>query len=248
MECNECKSKNVRINGYESYCLDCGLVEDYFEQQSTATQLSNAIGTHKAGRIVRASSLLTWKEKNVAKATWLLKLIESKLMLPNIVVQDALYIYRALLEKNLIAGRSIEALICACVYIAAKRNNHELSFDDFKRYNVIKVDKVKKAQKFISRNLGLRIEFKDIEGLLIDAFYKFDLPKRAKKFATKLLLELRKKNQVTGKTTKIITATILYFTSKKFDLGLSQRLICSYFLIRHRHLRKNYWLINEALK
>lgn len=247
MKCNTCKIEmRIDAENAEQYCPKCGLVEDYFEQQTTATQLSNAIGTHKAGRIVRASSLLTWKEKNVAKATWLLEIIESKLMLPNIVVKDALYIYRLLLEKNLIKGRSIEALICACVYIASKRNNHELSFDDFKRYNNVR--RLKQAYKCIIKNFNIKLKHKAVDDILLDALHRFNLNEHARVFAVKLLQQLREKNIFQSRNPRVIAGCILYLTSVELGLILNQRIICNALSICPRTLGTNYLKTSEALQ
>ena len=60
------------------------------------------------------------KERNLLTAIRHLKLIGSKLKLSYYVKSHAIFIYRKALRKGLIRGRSINEMICACVYFACR--------------------------------------------------------------------------------------------------------------------------------
>ncbi|MHA2314833.1 MAG: transcription initiation factor IIB, partial [Candidatus Hermodarchaeia archaeon] len=69
---------------------------------------------HNRSRVYQAS------ERNLASAMSELDRLAGQLDLPQRVRQSGALLYRRALEKNLIRGRSIEAIVAACVYAACR--------------------------------------------------------------------------------------------------------------------------------
>ena len=79
------------------------------------------------------------------------------------VKEEAAVIYRKALEKDMVRGRSIDAMVAASLYLANQKLKTARSLDDFERHSRLKRKAITRAHKSMKANLKLRIAVSEPE-------------------------------------------------------------------------------------
>lgn len=197
-------------------------------------------------RIARLDySIFDSKERNLLIAIRHLKLIGSKLKLSYYVKSHAILIYRKALKKGLIRGRSINEMICACVYFACRTFKIPISFQEIVNEACVKRNKVRNCYTTIIKELKLKVI-----PLVPDIFisrYISEL-KLTPAIERKVLIMLQFLKQfLMGKTPKVICASLIYLVCKKSKITLIQKEIAEIIDITDASLRYTYKQIEAYL-
>ncbi|HEC36738.1 MAG TPA: transcription initiation factor IIB, partial [bacterium] len=72
-------------------------------------------------RAAKWNTRITWQKRNLLIATTELKRISSNLNLPNHVREEAMRLYIEAFKRKLLRGRSINAMVAACLYLACRK-------------------------------------------------------------------------------------------------------------------------------
>lgn len=96
-------------------------------------------------------------ERNLAFALSELARMESALGLSRNVRENAAYVYRKAVEKNLIRGRSIEGVAAAALYLACRQCNIPRTLDEIGEVSRVSRKEIGRTYRFISRELGLKL-------------------------------------------------------------------------------------------
>ena len=96
-------------------------------------------------------------ERNLAIALSELHRVCSRLGLPRIVKEDAALIYRSAARENLVRGRSIEGMVAAAVYTAARRCELPRSLDEVSDATNVSKKKISRNYRFLARELKIKL-------------------------------------------------------------------------------------------
>lgn len=96
-------------------------------------------------------------ERNLAIALSELNRECSRLGLPRSVKEDAALIYRKAARQNLVRGRSIEGMVAASVYTAAKLCNLPRTLDEVSNASNVTKKQIGKNYRFLTRELNIKI-------------------------------------------------------------------------------------------
>ena len=98
-------------------------------------------------------------DRNLRQALSELGSMKDKLALSDPVIEKAAYIYRKALEKNLVRGRSITALIAASLYAACRNTETPRTLNDITAAINIKRKDLACCYRILVKELGLAAHF-----------------------------------------------------------------------------------------
>lgn len=97
------------------------------------------------------------KEKNQVRAFTILDAYASKLNIPENAREQAAYIYREAMKKNIIRGSSISSMVAASIYAACKQLDIPRSVDEVSEIANMKRKLLSKTYRRLVKNLELKI-------------------------------------------------------------------------------------------
>jgi len=96
-------------------------------------------------------------DKNLRQALSQLSTLKDKLSLSDSVIEKASYIYRKALEKGLVRGRSISALIAAALYAACRDTETPRTLKDVADAGNIKKKDISRCYRILHKELDLKM-------------------------------------------------------------------------------------------
>jgi len=96
-------------------------------------------------------------DKNLVEAFGELNRLSDKLALPDTVIEKTAYIYRKALEKHLVKGRSIPALLAASLHLACRDSETPRTLREISTHINVKIKYVSKCYGLLLRELDLRM-------------------------------------------------------------------------------------------
>jgi len=102
-------------------------------------------------------TLTTVMEKNLKIALGELRRLASYLNLPSSIEEDAAKIYTEAVRRNLVRGRSIEAVVAGVVYAACRRHNIPRTLEEISEASGIDKKEIGRSYRYITRELKIKI-------------------------------------------------------------------------------------------
>ncbi len=93
--------------------------------------------------------------KSFQKAFTMLDGISSKLGLPEAVVEQTAYLFRKIVAKKILAGRSTSGTLCAATYIACRLTNTPRTIQDIAKAGNLKKKSLQRTYRYLVRELEL---------------------------------------------------------------------------------------------
>ncbi len=166
------------------------------------------------------NSLIGGEERNFWEARPKLKMISSKLFLPNHIKQLAWKIYKLSVKKELIKGRSIVEFIAGALYVSARIHKFALLLEEISEVSLIRKGKIHKSVGYIVREVisDLNLNFRPltIKQLIFRFGNGLDFPLDILIKAYKIYLEARLRGfNINGRDPRGIASACMYLSSKK---------------------------------
>jgi len=149
-------------------------------------------------------------DRNLAYAMNELDRFSSQLNLSKELKESAAHIYRKMANKNLIRGRSIEAMLIASIYLSCKLNKIPKTLDDFLEFALVDRKKIARCYRLIVQELRININVPSPTTFIPRFCAELNLSGRTQNRAAELL-KLAKKYQITaGKAPTGLAGAALY--------------------------------------
>jgi transcription initiation factor TFIIB len=247
--CSLCKSDLRIITDPETgeiICKECGMIISDNTQDITGnpTSLSSydmglytIIGkTNKDGAGHKLDAALystikrlrTWDLRtqrhtataiNLTQAFNELDVLKDKLALPDAVVEKTAYVYRRAQRRGLTRGRTITALLAACVYAACREMSTPRTLRDIATASNINRKHLAKAYRLLLVELDLKVPLVDQIKYIAKVANKAELKEKTKRQAISIMNEVSKKDEIlllsVGKNPMGLAAAILYLSCLK---------------------------------
>lgn len=163
------------------------------------------------------------KDRNLQKAFGILQIMKDKLSLPDAVADKAAYIYKKAIEKNLLRGRTIVAIIGASIYAACRDSETPRTLRDIMKAGNIKYKDLTKSYRFLIRELDLKMPVANSEQCISRIASRAGLSEKIKRYARNILKKAEQKKIASGKHPMSLAAAALYFACVKNDDKTSQK-------------------------
>jgi len=151
--------------------------------------------------------------------------MKDKLALSDAVIEKAAYIYRKALDKNLVRGRTISALIAASLYAACRDTETPRTLNDITAAINIKRKNLSLCYRMLVKELGLNMPVVDSVQCVARIASKAGLDEKTKRYAIKILKKAKQNRISAGKDPMGMAASALYISTIRMRVNCSQRII-----------------------
>ncbi|MHA1687102.1 MAG: transcription initiation factor IIB [Candidatus Heimdallarchaeaceae archaeon] len=148
--------------------------------------------------------------RNLRIALRELRRLSSQLELPEEISEAAATIYRKALSADLIRGRSIDAMVAAAIYIAARKYNNPLTLKDIERH--INTDRkvIARCFRIYVQELNIKPTPVDPSALVAKLCNELELTSMTRNEAIAILEETKYRRLDVGKNPMSIAAAAIY--------------------------------------
>ncbi len=166
--------------------------------------------------------------------------LASQLGIQKTVKEASALIYRKTIEKKLIRGRSIEAMIAASMYTACRFAKIPHTLDEFVKYIRINKKDLGRCFRLILRELSLRIPTPTPINFISPFGNELHLSSETQNYAIKILTNAKKIGITAGKDPTGLAAAALYISALQCGERRTQREIAKIANITEVTVRNRY--------
>ncbi len=149
-------------------------------------------------------------DRNLRQAFSELDRLADKLSVSDAVIEKAAYIYRKALEKGLVRGRSISALIAAALYAACRDTETPRTLKDVAQVSNVKKKDIARCYRLLLRELDLKMPVVDPVKCVSRIASKAGLSEKTKRRAIEILRKAAETRTSAGKDPMGLAAAALY--------------------------------------
>lgn len=187
-------------------------------------------------------------DRNLRQAFSELDRLADKLNISDVVVERAAYTYRKALEKGLVRGRSISALIAASVYAACRVTETPRTLKDVAAASSVKKKDIARCYRLLLRELDLRMPIMDPVKCVSRIASKAGLTERTKRRAVDILKRAIESRTSAGKDPMGLAAAALYVACVLEGENKTQKDIAEAAGVTEVTIRNRYKGLKTALK
>jgi transcription initiation factor TFIIB len=149
-------------------------------------------------------------DRNLAYAMNELDRFSSQLNLSRELKESAAHVYRKMANKNLIRGRSIEAMLIASIYLSCKLNKIPKTLDDFLEFAMVDKKKIARCYRLILQELKIPINVPSPITFVPRFCAELNLSGKTQNRAAELLKLAKKYHITAGKAPTGLAGAALY--------------------------------------
>lgn len=161
--------------------------------------------------------------RNLVHALTKLQIMKEKLALPDSVAENAAYIYKKAIERKLLQGRTITALVGAAVYAACRNSETPRTLRDIMKAGNIKYKILTKNYRLLVREFDLQIPVANSDQCVSRIASRAGLSEKVKRYAIEILKKADRKKISSGKHPMGLAAAALYFACIQNNGNTSQK-------------------------
>jgi len=185
-------------------------------------------------------------DRNLRQALGELNNLKDKLTISSSVLEKAAYIYRKALEKKLVRGRSISALIAASLYAACRDTEIPRTLKDVAEAANVKRKDIARCYRILHRELELKMPVVDSVQCIARISGSLKISEKTKRYAIKVLKETQKRQESSGKDPMGLAAAALYYSCVINGVSITQRDLAEAAGVTEVTIRNRYKGLREA--
>lgn len=186
-------------------------------------------------------------DRNFRQAFSELDRLKDKLAVGDAVIEKAAYIYRKALDKGLVRGRSISALIASSLYAACRDTETPRTLKDIGTVSNIKRKDIARCYRLLLRELSLKMPVINPVKCIARIASNAGLTEKTKREATKILQTAEKNKISAGKDPMGLAAAALYVACVTVGESKTQRDIADAAGVTEVTIRNRYRGLKMAL-
>ena len=186
-------------------------------------------------------------DRNFRQAFSELDRLKDKLAVGDAVIEKSAYIYRKALEKGLVRGRSISALIASALYAACRDTETPRTLKDVAHASNIKRKDIARCYRLLLRELGLKMPVVNPIQCIARIASKAGLSEKTKREATKILKAAEEIKISAGKDPMGLAAAALYVACVTLGENKTQRDVAEAAGVTEVTIRNRYKGLKTAL-
>ncbi len=186
-------------------------------------------------------------DRNFRQAFSELDRLKDKLAVGDAVVEKAAYIYRKALEKGLVRGRSISALIASALYAACRDTETPRNLKDIGHASNIKRKDIARCYRLLLRELNLKMPVVNPVNCIARIASIAALSEKTKREATRILRKAEELKISAGKDPMGLAAAALYVACVSNGENKTQRDVAEAAGVTEVTIRNRYKGLKIAL-
>jgi transcription initiation factor TFIIB len=179
-------------------------------------------------------------DRNLARAMSELDRISSQLTIPRPAKEAAAILYRRTVERHLIRGRSIEAMIAACVYAGCRLRQVPRTLDEIAHQSRINRKELGRCYRLLLRKLDMRVPVSKPTDFIPRFAQALQLSSRVQHRAAEIIEAARAQAITAGKDPTGLAAATLYIASIQEGERRTQREIAAVARVTEVTVRNRY--------
>ena len=185
-------------------------------------------------------------DRNLRQALNELDRLKDKLTISSSVLEKAAYIYRKALDKKLVRGRSISALIAASLYAACRDAQTPRTLNDVAEAANVKRKDIARCYRLLHHELELKMPVVDSIQCIARISSKIKVTEKTKRYAAKILKETQNRKESAGKDPMGLAAAALYLSCVKNGVTVTQLDIAKASGVTEVTIRNRYKGLKDA--
>ncbi len=185
-------------------------------------------------------------DRNLRQALSELNKLKDKVAISANVLEKAAYLYRKALEKKLVRGRSISAMIAASLYAACRDTETPRTLKDIADAANVKRKDISRCYRLLHKELELKMPVVDPIQCIARSSSKLKIPEKTKRYAAKILKEAQKRQESSGKDPMGLAAAALYFSCVINGVSITQRDLAEAAGVTEVTIRNRFKALKEA--
>ena len=162
-------------------------------------------------------------DRNLRQALSELNKLKDKVAISANVLEKAAYLYRKALEKKLVRGRSISAMIAASLYAACRDTETPRTLKDIADAANVKRKDISRCYRLLHNELDLKMPVVDSVQCIARISSKLKISEKTKRYAIKVLQDAQDRKESAGKDPMGLAATALYLSCVQNGVSITQR-------------------------
>jgi len=187
-------------------------------------------------------------ERNRALAMSELNRLSDKIDIPGSVKEQTAVIYRKALEKRLVRGRSIAAMIAAALYVACRMTGTPRTLREISDVSLVPKKDVARCYRLLLRKLDIKMPLADPRKWISKIAQIIGISGETQGLAIKILLEAKRKRLTSGKDPKGLAAALLYIACLINNEKKTQEKIAEAANVTEVTVRNRYKDLKQKLK
>ncbi len=187
-------------------------------------------------------------DRNFRRAFSELYRLQDKLSLSDSVLEKAAYIYRKAIDKKLVRGRSISAMIGSALYAACRQVETPRTLKEIAETSNIKKGDLAHCYRLLVKELDLKMPVVDSVQNVARIASKIGLSEKTKRYAIKILRKAEENKTSSGKNPMGLAAAALYLSCAKNGEDKSQQDLAEAANITEVTIRNRSEGLREMLK
>jgi transcription initiation factor TFIIB len=185
-------------------------------------------------------------DRNLRQALSELNKLKDKVNISANVLEKAAYLYRKALEKKLVRGRSISAMIAASLYAACRDTETPRTLKDIADAANVKRKDISRCYRLLHNELDLKMPVVDSIQCIARISSKLKISEKTKRYAIKVLQDAQDRKESAGKDPMGLAATALYLSCVKNGVSITQRDLAEAAGVTEVTIRNRYKGLKEA--
>ncbi len=185
-------------------------------------------------------------DRNLRQALNELNRLKDKLAISANVLEKAAYLYRKALEKKLVRGRSISAMIAASLYASCRDTETPRTLNDVADAANVKRKDISRCYRLLHKELELKMPVVDSIQLIARISSKLAIPEKTKRDAVKVIQEAQERKESSGKDPMGLAASALYMACVKNGVSITQRDLAEAAGVTEVTIRNRYKTLRES--
>lgn len=186
-------------------------------------------------------------ERNLAIALSELNRECSRLGLPKPVKEDAALIYRNAAKENLVRGRSIEGMVAASVYTAAKRCKLPRTLDEVSEASNVTKKQIGKNYRFLRRELNIKISPPSPADFIPRFASRLGVSGEVESKAIDIVHKSKEQGLLNGPEPTGVAAATIYIAAVLLGEKITQRQVAEIAKVSEVTIRNRYKALSEKL-
>jgi transcription initiation factor TFIIB len=199
-------------------------------------------------RAAKWNTRITWQKRNLLIASTELKRISSNLNLPNHVKEEGMRLYIEAFKRKLLRGRSINAMVAACLYLACRKKDIPRTLQEILEEASVTAKDVRRSISVLTRELNFKTQSTDPVKLVPRYISDLELDSEIEILTKKILKTYISNYSISGKDPKGLCAGAIYLACRIKDLEITQQQIVSSIGVTEVTLRSRYKELKNKLK
>jgi len=174
--------------------------------------------------------------------------IADKLHIRQDLQEEAAEIYRRALDKGLVRGRSISAIMAACVYAACRKMGKPRSLKEIAGVSRVRLKDIARCYRLLLQEISIKMPIPDPGSYISKVAAKVNIREPVQNKARELLRQAEKAKAVTGKDPMGLAAAALYVASELFGEKKTQKEIAAAAAVTEVTVRNRYKGLQHVLR